>query len=292
MNRRIAGKVATAALLLATCQSAPQGTAVAAARPSPAPLPRLSVHGETTQGGWIRGTVPRGTRSLWLDDEPVEFGADGAFLAAFDRDAAPTARLRALLGDGREVSESIAITARAWQIEHVSTPLRPGRRPSAEFEAIRAAELTRIAAARRAVTGAQGWRQPFVWPARGRISGRFGAQRVYQGTPASYHSGIDIAGGGGTIFVAPADGVVILAAEQPFTLEGKLLMIDHGHGLNSAFLHGSALLVRQGEAVRQGQPLGRIGATGRATGPHLHWSLKWHDARLDPILFTGPMLAD
>jgi len=82
---------------------------------------------------------------------------------------------------------------------------------------------------------------------------------------------------------------VILVAERPFTLEGNLLMIDHGMGLNSAFLHSSAILVREGEHVKQGQVIGRIGATGRATGPHLHWSLKWNDARLDPILFTGPM---
>jgi murein DD-endopeptidase MepM/ murein hydrolase activator NlpD len=83
--------------------------------------------------------------------------------------------------------------------------------------------------------------------------------------------------------------VVILAAEKPFTLEGNLLMIDHGMGLNSAFLHCSQLLVREGERVKQGQVIGRIGATGRATGPHLHWSLKWNDARIDPILLTGPM---
>lgn len=83
--------------------------------------------------------------------------------------------------------------------------------------------------------------------------------------------------------------MVILAATAPFTLEGKLLMIDHGAGLNSAFLHCSELLVHEGEAVRQGQIVGRVGATGRATGPHLHWSLKWREARLDPILFAGPM---
>jgi murein DD-endopeptidase MepM/ murein hydrolase activator NlpD len=296
-RRSAAAAAAILALLLASCQ--PVGTAPARpiaqpAAPSPParlPLPRLSYHGEPTQGGWIRGTVPAGTRHLWLDGRSVGFDDDGAFLAAFDRDAPAGARLRAVLDDGREVAETIAIAPRAWEIEHVSAPLRPGRRPSAEFEALRAAELARIAAARAAMTGAAGWRQAFVWPARGRISGRFGAQRVYQGTPASYHSGIDIAGGAGTVFVAPADGVVILAAEQAFTLEGKLLMIDHGNGLNSAFLHCSELLVREGERVRQGQAIGRIGATGRATGPHLHWSLKWHEARLDPILFTGPMPA-
>ena len=136
----------------------------------------------------------------------------------------------------------------------------------------------------------EGWRQSFVWPVKGRLSGLFGSQRIYNGTPGSYHSGTDIATGeSGTPFAAPADGVVVLAADQPFTLEGRLLMIDHGMGLNSSFLHCSELLVKEGDRVRQGQVIGRIGATGRATGPHLHWSIKWGQARLDPILFTGPM---
>ena len=89
--------------------------------------------------------------------------------------------------------------------------------------------------------------------------------------------------------MAPAEGVVVLAADAPFTLEGNLLIIDHGMGLSSAFLHSSELLVREGESVRQGQVIGRIGMTGRATGPHLHWGLTWRGLRLDPLLFTGPM---
>jgi murein DD-endopeptidase MepM/ murein hydrolase activator NlpD len=81
--------------------------------------------------------------------------------------------------------------------------------------------------------------------------------------------------------------VVTLAAQSSFSLEGRLLMIDHGMGLNSAFLHASKLVVKEGDVVRQGQYIGNIGMTGRATGPHLHWSLKWNEARLDPLLFTG-----
>ncbi|MEO6091776.1 MAG: M23 family metallopeptidase [Novosphingobium sp.] len=155
---------------------------------------------------------------------------------------------------------------------------------------MRRPELARIEAARAADTGAQGWRQDFIWPVTGRVSGMFGSQRVYRGEPGAYHSGIDIStGAAGTVFVAPADGVVTLAARTPFSLEGNLLMIDHGQGLNSAFLHCSEILVKEGQAVRRGQPIARIGMTGRATGPHLHWSLRWRDARLDPILFTGPM---
>ncbi len=89
--------------------------------------------------------------------------------------------------------------------------------------------------------------------------------------------------------VAPADGVVILAASSPFTLEGNLLMIDHGMGLNSAFLHLSRIEVKVGDHVRQGQEIARVGATGRASGPHLHWAMMWRGKRIDPMRVAGAM---
>ena len=192
------------------------------------------------------------------------------------------------LADGSHVATGLQISPRAWNIEHINAARTPGG-ASAEFMERRRPELARINAAREVNAPADGWSQQFVWPARGRISGRFGSQRVYRGEPGSYHSGIDIACGNGAAYVAPADGVVTLAAQSPFSLEGNLLIVDHGHGLNSAFLHSSRLAVTEGQVVEQGQLLGYIGATGRATGPHLHWSLMWRGARLDPLLFTGPM---
>ena len=263
--------------------------AIRSATAMPAPV-RFVYAGELTQGGWLKGSVPVGTIALSLDGAPVDVAPDGRFLIAFDRDAGPAATLAARLTNGRSVTTALTIAPRAWQIENVAVGPRPGALPSQEYARRRAIELARINAARSLVSGSQGWRQDFVWPAVGRISGRFGAQRVYRGTPGSYHSGIDISTGqAGSPYVAPADGVVILAAEAPFTLEGNLLMIDHGNGLNSAFLHSSRLLVKPGDIVHRGQAIGLIGMTGRATGPHLHWSLKWREARLDPILFTGPM---
>ncbi|MBO9517833.1 MAG: M23 family metallopeptidase [Porphyrobacter sp.] len=244
--------------------------------------------GELTQGGWIRGEVPAGTVSARLGDSAITFDGSGRFFAAFDRDAGPQATLVATMADGRTLEAPLTISPRAWNIENVNAS-PTANVPSEEFMARRRPELERIAAARQVETGSQGWLQTFIWPATGRISGRFGSQRVYRGEPGSYHSGIDVAGGTGTPYVAPADGVVVLAAESPFTLEGNLLIIDHGMGLTSAFLHSSELLVRTGDTVKQGQVIGRIGATGRATGPHLHWGLVWRGARLDPLLFTGPM---
>nr|WP_047170530.1 M23 family metallopeptidase [Novosphingobium sp. Rr 2-17] len=245
--------------------------------------------GELTQGGWMRGILPKGAVSVALDGSPLPVDANRAFFAAFDRDAPGSAMLSVRFAGGAVRQQPLVITPRAWQIENINIARARGG-PTEAFMALRRPELARIDAARAKVTDAQGWRQKFVWPAKGRISGRFGSQRVYRGEPAAYHSGLDISSGtSGTPFVAPADGVVILAAQSPFTLEGNLLMIDHGMGLNSAFLHCSAILVKEGDHVRQGQVIARIGATGRATGPHLHWSIKWRDSRLDPLLFTGPM---
>ncbi len=243
--------------------------------------------GEMTQGGWIRGTVPTGTVSATFNDKPLKVAKDGSFFAAFDRDSGKSATLLATLDDGRVIEKDMTVSPRDWNIERVNVARRSGG-PSAAFMKIRQPELDQIWAARQIESETDGWRQDFIWPVKGRISGRFGSQRIYRGEPGSYHSGLDIATGeGGTPFVAPADGVVILAAKTPFSLEGYLLMIDHGMGLNSAFLHCSKIAVEQGEHVKQGQYIGNIGSSGRATGPHLHWSIKWGDARVDPLLFVG-----
>lgn len=254
--------------------------------PEPAGAPGIAFAGQLTQGGWIRGQMPPGTVRATLGESELALDEDGHFFAAFDRDAGGTLVLQAHMAEGTVVAQEIAIAPRAWDIEHVDVARRPGR-SSAAFLARRRPELEAIWNARAKHTGAQGWRQDFIWPVKGRISGRFGAQRIYRGEPGSYHSGLDIAPGAGTPFVAPADGVVVLAAED-FSLEGKLLIIDHGQGLNSAFLHAARLLVQEGDRVEQGQVIGHVGASGRATGPHLHWSLKWRDARLDPLLFVPP----
>ena len=283
-------RVAAGGLLaLASCV-APAAPALEQSNPQPPQYPTtFTFSGQLTQGGWIRGQAPAGTVSARLGDVPLTLDGAGRFFAAFDRDAAPSATLVARLADGRTIENPLAVEPRAWEIEHVDVARTQGKTDE-EFLAIRKPELAQIAAARAVQSQSDGWRQAFIWPAKGRISGKFGSQRIYRGGEAgAYHSGIDIAPGTGAPIVAPAHGGVVLAAEQPFSLEGHLLIVDHGAGLNSAFLHCATLTVKVGDAVRQGQPIATVGMTGRATGPHLHWSLTWHGARLDPLLFAGPM---
>lgn len=274
---------------------APRPAGEPVATPPPPAPPRAPVRldftlaGLAEQGAVMVGQAPSDTRTLTFEGKPIPVAADGRFLIAFDRDAAPSARLVATLADGRAVERVLAVAAGSWRLEHINAPYRGSASSDADFERRRPAELAQIAAARNTLVLSDGWRQAFRWPVTGRLSGFFGSQRVYQGKPGTYHSGTDVAVPAGTPFVAPADGVVVLAAATPFTLEGHLLIVDHGMGLSSAFLHCQRLDVKVGDLVVQGQPLGTVGRTGRATGPHLHWGLKWRDARLDPGKLAGAM---
>ena len=240
------------------------------------------------QGGVAIGFAPLGTTRLVKDGEEVVFAPDGRFIIGFGRDHNSVAILSATLPGGRNVTERLSVATRTWHIESLAT-LPHHSQPDAEFETRRPTELAQINAARRLPVQSSGWRETFVWPVRGRVSGLFGSQRIYAGQPGAPHNGVDVAGAIGTAVTAPADGIVVLAAASPFTLEGNLLMIGHGMGLNSAFLHLSRIDVKVGDMVRRGQPIGAIGMTGRATGPHLHWGMKWHDERIDPAILAGPI---
>ncbi len=245
---------------------------------------------DAVQGAVLMGRSPTGASQIVFNGAPIAATADGYFIIGIDRDA-PAVSVLSWQHNGTAQKRSIAVRSGIWRIERVNTPYRGSATSDADYQKRRAAELSQIKAARSLISDSQGWRQQFMWPIDyqvkgGRISGLFGSQRIYQGKPGSYHSGIDIAMPTGTPFVAPADGVVVLAAKTPFTLEGYLLMIDHGMGLNSAFLHCSALLVSAGDRVKQGQVIGKVGTTGRSSGPHLHWGMRWQEARVDPHLMV------
>ncbi len=234
------------------------------------------------QGALVRGVAPPGTRELRLDGRAVPVAPDGRFLIAFDRDAPAVAALSGRVS-GMRVTVPIEVIRRRWSIQRINMA-RPAGGPTPEYARLREGELARIAAARARGSDSRGWAQAFIWPARGRFSGRFGSQRVYRGgVSAAFHSGADIAAGAGAQVAAPADGVVVLAPPPGLSLEGNLVILDHGMGLSSAFLHLASASVRVGDRVRQGQAIGRVGMTGRATGPHLHWSVVWNGVKVDPM---------
>ena len=277
-------------LLLAACQST-------APAPPPAPLPAVpaadridgdafGLKGTLSQGGYALGEAPGGATALTLDGTPVPMDAQRRFAIGFGRDAPSAATLTALLAGGSRVTAHLVIAQRGYDVQSIpGLPPTPTSDP--EWLKMRAVERTRINAARALHNASDGWLQKWIWPATGPVSGVYGSQRILGGVPQSPHYGVDIAGPPGTPVVAPADGVVVLAGPPQFSLEGNLVIIDHGMDVNSAYLHLSAVDVKPGDQVRQGQRIGAIGSTGRATGPHLHWGVNWRDVRLDPALLAG-----
>lgn len=250
----------------------------------------IMLEGVATQGALVRGTAPPGTRSIEVDGAPVPLASDGRFLVAFGRDAPPSATLVAISSTGERRARSLRVARVAWPVRNLrSLPRGTPRTPQAI--AARSAEIARIEAARAGLQPVEGWRQRFRWPVTGRISGVFGSGTIYAGEAGGYHGGVDVARPTGTDISAPADGVVVLASPPQYSVEGNLLIVDHGLGLSSAFLHLSRIDVPVGARVRQGQRLGAIGATGRATGAHLHWGLVLRGVRIDPQRVAGAMAA-
>ncbi len=133
-------------------------------------------------------------------------------------------------------------------------------------------EIAEKQAARKPDTKGSWFAENFIWPAKGPISGVFGSQRIENDVPKSPHYGVDIAAPEGAPIVAPAGGIVTLAQPHMY-FEGGLVFIDHGHGLISYMMHMSKVEVHKGEVVKQGEEIGRVGQTGRATGPHVHWGM-------------------
>ena len=185
--------------------------------------------------------------------------------------------------DGTRQHVSIAVTPRDWPIERINGVPPSTVNPPPAIAARIKREQAGVVAVRTRDDARADFAQGFIWPVQGRISGRFGNQRVYNGTPKSAHSGMDIAAATGTPVKAPAAGLVTFAATDLY-LTGGTLVIDHGHGISSNFLHLSRIDVAVGDRVEQGQAVAAVGATGRATGPHLHWGMNWFDVRIDPLL--------
>lgn len=242
----------------------------------------VRLDGAIVQGGLVFGQAPAGSE-VELDDQSLMLSEEGHFVFGFTRDETASRTLTVQLPDGERWQRELTPEPREFNIERVdgleSEHVTP---PPETYERIRQdAALTRQARERR--DSRADWTNGWIWPARGRISGVYGSQRILNGQPRNPHWGLDIAAPTGTPVVAPAAGLITLA-EPDMYFSGGTLFIDHGHGLVSAFLHLSEILVEVGQRVDQGQEVARIGATGRATGPHLDWRINVGNVRVDPRL--------
>jgi murein DD-endopeptidase MepM/ murein hydrolase activator NlpD len=233
------------------------------------------------QGSLVIGRAPAGSRIRFARHE-VGVAPDGRFVIGIARDAAGRLPARVRLPGGASRTVELEVTPRDWPVERINGVPPATVDPPPAIAARIAAEQARVSVARLRNDPREDFLTPFIRPVEGRISGRFGNQRVYNGAAGAPHSGMDIAAARGTPVRAPAGGIVSFA-DPDLYLTGGTVVLDHGRGVSSNFLHLSRIDVREGDRVEQGAVIGAVGATGRATGPHLHWGMNWFDVRVDPL---------
>ncbi|WP_376693461.1 M23 family metallopeptidase [Wenzhouxiangella sp. EGI_FJ10409] len=255
---------------------------LAPALPAPAADEAVEFEGEIVQGGMVVGQAPPGS-SVKADGESIMVSTDGRFLLAFERERTEAIRVEVGLPGGERIERQLEPRAREFDIQRIDgLPQEQVTPPESVLARIREdARQTRRARERRDTRN--DWSSGFSWPLTGPITGVYGSQRILNGEPRNPHWGIDIAAPTGTPVEAPAAGIVTLAHPDMY-YSGGTLFIDHGHGLVSAFLHLEAIHVEVGERVERGQRIAEVGATGRATGPHLDWRMNLRDVRIDPAL--------
>jgi murein DD-endopeptidase MepM/ murein hydrolase activator NlpD len=247
----------------------------------------VTLKGEMTQGGLIIGTVPPGS-TVALDETKISVGPDGGFAFGFGRDAKPEATLSVTYPDGRTETKTLAVKARKFNIQRINGLPEKMVTPPKDVLARIARDNRGVAAARSVNTPEEWYRTGFQWPAIGPISGVYGSQRILNGEPKQPHYGVDIAAPEGTPVKAPAEGIVRLADHDQYYTGGTVI-IDHGQGISSSFLHMKDVKVKVGQHVKAGDVIGLLSHQGRVTGPHLDWRINWFQVRLDPQLAIGPM---
>ena len=251
-----------------------------------APTSAFDLVGEPVQGGILFGSVTPGS-AVSLEGREVMVSAEGRFVIGFGRDETGIRNLRVTEPDGTSRGSAIEIREREYRIERVDgLPPKTVTPDPESLQRIRD-DAAQVKTARALRDDRTDWVSGFRWPARGRISGVYGSQRILNGEPRRPHFGLDIAAPTGTPVYAPAPGVISLAHPDMY-YSGGTIVLDHGQGLSSTFLHMSRLHVSVGDIVETGDLIGEIGATGRATGPHLDWRMNWLDRRVDPqVLVEG-----
>jgi len=247
----------------------------------------VELNGAAIQGGLMFGKAAPGS-SVTLDDQSVVVSEDGHFVIGFGRDETGTRNLKVTSPSGELFSKSMPIEQREYAIERVDG-LPPATVTPDPAATARIKEDARMVSSARQHRDQQAYYgNGFDWPARGRISGVYGSQRVLNGEPRRPHFGLDITAPEGTDVVAPADGLITMTHPDMY-FSGGTIVLDHGQGLSSTFLHLSKILVEAGTFVKQGDLIARVGSTGRASGPHLDWRMNWLDRRVNPQPLLPPM---
>jgi len=256
---------------------------------APALADEITLEGTPEQGALIRGMAAPGAH-VALDGKPVRVAPDGRFIFGFGRDAPEHASLDVVFADGTRLHRDLVVAIRQYDIRRIDglPPAQVSPSPEAMIRIKR--EQVEIDRALAVESDNLAFEAPLIWPVLGPISGIFGSQTIMNGESRSPHYGVDVAAPAGSPVRASNAGRIVLA-EPDLYFTGGTVIIDHGYGLSTTYVHLQHMAVRRGDRVRQGQPIGEVGSTGRATGPNLHWGVNWGGVRLDPALVAGPMPA-
>lgn len=242
---------------------------------------------QVSQGALVTGRVPPGS-SVSFEGRALRVSGAGDIVFGLGRDAATKATVTIVLPDGKRILHTLAVKARSYQIERINGLPDATVNPSAAQLARMQRDEQLVIAARLKDDARTDYLGGFIQPVPNRrFTGFYGSQRVLNGEPKRPHFGLDMAAPSGTPVVAPA-GAIVTMAERDLFLTGGTVTLDHGHGVNTTYLHLSRVDVRVGERVEKGARIGAVGMTGRATGPHLCWRLNWFLERLDPELVLKP----
>lgn len=274
----------TAIALAATLAGA--GIGPAAAAPSVAERCGFELSVPVEQGRLVLGRADPACR-IHVGGREARISADGHFAFGIGRDATGAIAIEIADADGRRDLDSRPIATRRFAIQRIDGVPPAMVEPPPEIAARIARERAAIATVRARDDDRADFASAFVWPVQGRISGVYGSQRIFNGVPKAPHMGLDIAAPTGTPIVAPAPGIVTFVQPDQY-LNGGVVVLDHGHGVSSTFIHMHRIDVAVGDTLATGDPVGQVGATGRTTGPHLHWGLNWFDVQLDPWPLLPP----
>jgi murein DD-endopeptidase MepM/ murein hydrolase activator NlpD len=242
----------------------------------------LEIKSEWIQGGMIIGSTLPGNTITFVGKN-VRVNNNGDFVVGLHRNAKPKVVIIEKTPEGVAQQYEFMVKQRQYNEQRVNgVPKKTVDIPAEELPKIRQ-ESKLVKAARKIDSELQSFLEEFLWPANGIVSGVYGSRRYYNGKPGRPHYGLDIAAPQGSPVMAPASGVVSLVHDNMY-FSGGTIILDHGHGISSTFIHLHKIHVKEGDKIKQGQLIADIGSTGRSTGPHLHWSMNWFGNRTDPQL--------
>lgn len=242
----------------------------------------IKLSGEIKQGGLIIGKT-HASNKVNLNEKELPVSAQGDYVFAFSRDDKTKYTLTVTSPEGKTESKTFTPVSRDYKISRLEGISKKIMNPNKKANIRAGKDRAEIVKVRKISSNLTYFAQGFVAPRESRITGVYGSQRFYNGVPKNPHFGVDYAGKIGAPVKAPANGTVLLWVPDMF-YSGGTLVIDHGHGITSNFLHLSASMVKAGDKVKQGEVIAEVGNSGRVTGPHLDWRMNWHKVRFDPQL--------